>query len=106
MSKPPAIVVFKVGHLLSQSITRARKSLPTNDTSTGRWHALPGEVLELHDTGWQIKLYRQTFPDQSVLVTYQAINPEGVAVAASQTELQHLKAWVERQAADRKDFQL
>jgi hypothetical protein len=51
MSKPPAIVVFKVGHLLSQSITRARKSLPTNDTSTGRWHALPGEVLELHDTG-------------------------------------------------------
>jgi hypothetical protein len=106
MSKPPAIVVFKVGHLLSQSITRARKSLPTNDTSTGRWHALPGQVLELQDTGWQIRMVQQTFVDRSVLISYQAISPEGVVVAQTQSELQNLKAWVECQANDRKEFQL
>lgn len=106
MSKPPASVVFKVGHLLGQSITRARKALPTNATSTGQWHAMPGQVLELQATGWQIRMAQQTFVDKSVLVTYQAISPEGVVVAQTQSELQNLKAWVECQANDRKEFQL
>ncbi len=65
-----------------------------------RWHALPGQRIELEDTGFAIVMNR---PDDHWL--YTLYSPEG-RVLAYGGDLPGLKSYGERHARDRSLFQL
>lgn len=63
------------------------------------WNALPGGVLELGDTGWQIKFKPSDGPD------YILFTPEGRQLASCQDgNLGALKAHAEHCARQRAEF--
>ena len=64
------------------------------------WHALPGNRLELSDTGFAIEL--RSSPNEQ---PYLLIDPEGRSVARSQ-ELAPLKGYGEQRARERDEFKL
>jgi len=64
------------------------------------WHALPGNRIELGDTGFAIEL--RTKP---IDVAYQLFDPEGRHIARA-AELQPLKSYGEKLARERDEFKL
>lgn len=66
------------------------------------WRALPGDVLELADTGWQVRLNRGRFTPQ-LPGRYVLISPEGELLGWGPTLLP-VKATAEHLAAERAQF--
>jgi len=77
------------------------QQLPAATTSTA-WRALPGDVIELADTGWQIRLNRGRFTPQ-LPGRYVLISPEGDLLGWGPTLLP-VKATAEHLAAERAQF--
>lgn len=67
--------------------------------SANVWNPLPGNVLELGDTGWQIKFKPSDGPD------YILFSPEGRRMASGgDGQLDALKSYAERCASQRAEF--
>ncbi|MFZ5520432.1 MAG: hypothetical protein ACOZD0_04430 [Pseudomonadota bacterium] len=70
---------------------------PTPHMAAGRWHPLPGYMLELADTGFRIELHlSDDYP-------YHLYTPEGRRICWG-SDLDGIKTLAERQAAFREAF--
>ena len=92
------IVVFAV--YLAREIKKYINTISNNEPETpaSNWRALPGNILELGDTGFQIRFKPDPHRHQ-----FQAYDPEGLCRASSEY-LQPLKHICENMAADRAQF--
>lgn len=75
---------------------------PVEVASGTRWHAMPGDVLELADTGWQVRLNRGRFTPQ-LPGRYVLFSPEGELMGWGPTLLP-VKTTAEHLAAERAQF--
>jgi hypothetical protein len=101
---PPAVIV-RVRHLCTKLRQQAAQALPTTEVASGRWVAMPGGVIELAGTGYQV---RQSLAKTSggQQITYLAYDPDGVLIAEHPYQLQTIKAFCENQAANAQEFKL
>lgn len=99
----------RASRVVAQAVSRVRLHTATHiqlGQNPNKWVAMPGNRLELACTGWQIVIERRNFIFQGERTAYIGLNPEGDEVAASLTDLQHVKQAIEKMAADRQEFQL
>lgn len=88
---------------MRQLLAKAKASV-AEAPSQGPWRPLPGQRLELGETGWQIHMLTQRLDGGGELVYYRAFTPEGNAYAHTLHDLDRLKSDCEEQARFRKEF--
>lgn len=94
----------KVKRALSNALTWTRKAQARADRD-GEWVTLPGNVLELGSSGYQIRLEQFKTREEKEM-HYVAYTPELSRLAWTVHDLPSLKKFVEQQAAYRRELQL
>lgn len=101
MPRLPPKVFALTKRLVATAIGRARSA----QRNPSPWRTLPGNRLELSDTGYDIRMELHKVGEKYRFV-YAAYDPEGNTLAMTPGQLDELKAFVEVQARARQEMQL
>lgn len=96
--------IARAKRVVARAITWARRGR-AQSTDDAIWLRLPGQVLELGTTGFQIRLEPRRMGDQTHMC-FVGYSPEMKSIAWSADNLPELKTYVERLASYRRELQL
>lgn len=96
--------IARVKRVVATAAARACRGR-AQDGSDAVWLRLPGQILELGTTGFQIRLEPRSVGDQTHMC-FVGYSPEMKSLAWSADNLTELKTYIERQASYRRELQL